>query len=708
MAFNNRITLRGSEKKPVPNAEPVGAIAPDDQIRVTVFLRRKSADPVPAPGPHGTHLSREEFAQQHGATPEDIALVERFAHEYQITVADTNIGKRRVILTGTAANVTKAFGTELACYKLPSTGHTFRGRTGTISIPTELDGVVVAVVGLDTRPIAKPHFRRKKRQTQPTTFTPPQVAALYNYPTGVTGTGQTVAIIELGGGYTTSDLQTYFRSLGITEPNVTAVSVDGGTNSPGSDADGEVMLDIEVVGAIAPGVNIAVYFAPNTDQGFLDAITDAVHDTTRKPSVVSVSWGGPESSWTQQSLTAMNGALQDAATLGVTVTVAAGDNGSSDGVTDGQLHVDFPASSPYALACGGTTLTGSGNKISSEVVWNETANNEGATGGGVSGSFPRPTYQSSAGVPAQPQTKYVGRGVPDVAGDADPSTGYQIRVDGQNTVVGGTSAVAPLWAALVALINEQIGKNSGFLNPTLYSLGEADFHDITSGNNDDSGLGYYSAGPGWDPCTGLGSPNGSALLQAIGGGSSASRRVPIPGSAPKHASSDQLTNLPDPGKELVTASIILRSAPASGAADAGQRLLAGDQNVPAASTMADPNEMAAVCSFAQHYGLTLLDEDFESRRVKVQGTAQQMNEAFGIELCRCTNRSGHECLSYMGAITVPGSISQYITAVLGLDQRPVARHHGVVPPNVSKAETRAAAASSSGGESTSTDPGTRE
>ncbi|MBV8865919.1 MAG: S53 family peptidase [Acidobacteriaceae bacterium] len=211
----------------------------------------------------------------------------------------------------------------------------------------------------------------------------------------------------------------------------------------------------------------------------------------------------------------MNAALQDAATLGVTVTVAAGDNGSSDGDSDGKLHVDFPASSPYALACGGTTLNGTGSTISSETVWNETANNEGATGGGVSTVFAVPSYQSSSSVPVQPQTNFAGRGVPDVAGDADPSTGYQVLVSGQSIVVGGTSAVAPLWAALVALFNQQLGTPVGFLNPKLYPLGESVFRDITSGNNDDSGLGYYSAGPGWDACTGLGSPNGTALLNAL-------------------------------------------------------------------------------------------------------------------------------------------------------------------------------------------------
>jgi kumamolisin len=425
------------------------------------------------------------------------------------------------------------------------------------------------------------------------------------------------------------------------------------------------MLDIEVVGAIAPGANIAVYFAPNTDQGFLDAITDAVHDATRKPSVVSISWGGPEESWTQQSLTAMNSALQDAATLGVTVTVAAGDDGSTDGAGDGKLHVDFPASSPYALACGGTTLKGSGTTISSEVVWNEIANNEGATGGGVSNHFPLPSYQNSAKVPAQPETKYVGRGVPDVAGDADPTTGYQVRVDGQNQVVGGTSAVAPLWAALVALMNEQLGKNIGFVNPTIYSLGEGDFHDITSGNNDDSGLGYYSAKAGWDPCTGLGSPNGAALLKALSGAAAGSQRAPIPGSEPPHGPSDQFTDVPDPTKELVTATIQLRRAPVS----------AGAANASVASTMANPNESTAVCSFAQHYGLTILDKNFETRTVKLQGNCEQMNEAFGITLCLATDSNGNKYLTYMGSITVPASIAPYITAVIGLDQRPIARPH---------------------------------
>ena len=196
--------------------------------------------------------------------------------------------------------------------------------------------------------------------------------------------------------------------------------------------------------------------------------------------------------------------------MGVTVLAAAGDDGSSDGSANGAPEVDFPASSPFVVACGGTKLTLSGGTISSEQVWNELSMNEGATGGGVSKFFPLPAYQKSAGVPVQPETNFAGRGVPDVSGDADPITGYLVRVDGKDMVIGGTSAVAPLWAGLIALINQHAGRPVGFVNPLLYKLGSPVFRDIVSGTN-----GFYSSGPNWDACTGLGSPDGTALVKAI-------------------------------------------------------------------------------------------------------------------------------------------------------------------------------------------------
>jgi kumamolisin len=693
MDFQRRITVPGSEKKPLPGSERVGTTEKDEGVRVTVVLRRKGADPAVALGSEvREYLSHEELAERHGANAGDIDLVERFAHEAQLTVVESSLSKRRVVLMGTAEAMSTAFGAELVCYRVEATGHKFRGRTGALTVPAELDDVVIAVLGLDTRPIAKPHICRAKRvlpnaaaspaevAAPPSgTFTPPQVAALYGFPSAVTGARQTTAIIELGGGYSTTDLQSYFSNLGITQPNITAVSVDGGTNSPGSSADAEVMLDIEVAGSIAPGANIAVYFAPNTDQGFIDAITDAVHDTARKPSVVSISWGGTEDSWTQQSQTAMNAALQDAATLGVTVTVAAGDNGSSDGVGDGNVHVDFPASSPYVLACGGTTLRASENGIASEVVWNEVANNEGATGGGVSNVFALPAYQNSAGVPAEPKTGFVGRGVPDVAGDADPTTGYLILADGQNEVVGGTSAVAPLWAALISLINQQVGQPVGFVNPALYKL-KSSFNDITTGNNDDSNLGYYSAKQGWDPCTGLGSPNGAAILAGLSSSASLSEpRVPIPGSAPKHGAKTQWASAVPPDQQAEVTIILRRSEGSARASNMGEELLSGQaphlSREEAAQAIATaPEDVAAVGSFIQKYGLTIVEENPAARTVRVRGTAEQLENAFGIQLRRVQVK-GHQYLSYEGRISVPKPLARVITGVLGLDQRPVAQRH---------------------------------
>ena len=329
-------------------------------------------------------------------------------------------------------------------FEHPTAGR-YRGRQGPLTVPSELGDVITGVFGIDERPQARAHLRRSSSAAAAQSYTPPQVAAAYNFPSGTNGSGQTAAILELGGGFSQTDLDTYFKSLGLTAPSVSAVSVDGGTNSPGTDpnADGEVMLDIEVLGSVAPGAKIVVYFAPNTDQGFIDAVSTAVHDTTNKPAVVSISWGGPEDSWTQQARTQMEQILTEGAAVGVTVTVASGDSGSTDGATDGKQHVDFPASAPHALGCGGTTLSIQNGEIASETVWNELPR-AGAGGGGISIEFAVPSYQSEIKMPTNVDTGKPGRGVPDVAGDADPETGYSILVDGNRQTIGGTSAVAPI------------------------------------------------------------------------------------------------------------------------------------------------------------------------------------------------------------------------------------------------------------------------
>lgn len=517
------VKLAGSQRQPMPGAVRVAPADPNELMQVTVVLRPKDAkastrlDEIIA---RGEHISREEYTSRFGADPADVEKVREFASSYGLASADVDLAARTVRLIGTAGAFQQAFQVELASYE--HLGGRFRGRTGVISVPQEVSGVVVAVHGLDNRPQAKAHFRLAHAAPSiaaapAISYTPLQIAAAYDFPAGVNGKGQGIGIVELGGGFTTSDLSTYFNGLGISPaPSVVAVSVDGAQNAPTGDVNGpdtEVMLDIEVAGAVAPGAKIAVYFGPNTDAGFLDAINKAVTDTVNKNSVVSISWGAPESQWTAQSMQSYNSAFQAAAAVGVTICCASGDNGSSDGETDGLDHTDFPASSPYSLACGGTSLNISGGKISSEVVWNNGAGN-GATGGGVSATFPLPSWQANANVPPSHNAGgFKGRGVPDVSGNADPSTGYQVRADGSNFAVGGTSAVAPLWAGLIALYNQSLGKPIGYLNPTLYqNVGETGsaFHDITSGNNGD-----YSATKGWDACTGWGSPDGAALLKAL-------------------------------------------------------------------------------------------------------------------------------------------------------------------------------------------------
>ena len=261
----------------------------------------------------------------------------------------------------------------------------------------------------------------------------------------------------------------------------------------------------------APGAKIVVYFAPNSDQGFLDAIHAAIHDTVNKPSIISISWGNAEDQWTGQSKLAFNSAFHDAALLGITVLAAAGDNGSTDGDPSGR-HVDFPASSPWVLGCGGTRLLAQNGLRLSETVWND--NTGAATGGGVSTFFSNPAYQKKAHVPRPPahSGNKTGRGVPDVAAVADPNTGYIVFLAGQSAVVGGTSGVAPLWAGLIALCNEQLGRNLGWFHPTLYGTVAQSkvLHDIVTGTN-----GAYNAITGWDCCTGLGTPDGQALLHVL-------------------------------------------------------------------------------------------------------------------------------------------------------------------------------------------------
>ncbi len=515
------VELTSSRRAPLPGARSLGPALPQEEVVVTLLLRRGSSPSdfqsafSAATTIFGERriLSRAEYASRHGARESDLEAVRAFAARHRLEVIEEAPSRRTVRLGGSVERLELAFGVKLARYGYAN--GTYRGRVGTIRLSSDLKGIVLGVFGLDNRPQARTHFRRRNApQAGDLSYTPLQVAQAYNFPAGANGTGQCIGLVELGGGFRPEDLSSYFQSLDVTSPQVTAVSVDGGVNAPTGDPDGpdgEVELDIEISGLIAPGAQIAVYFAPNTDQGFFNGVMSAIHDSALRPSVVSISWGSAEGTWTQQARDALNAACEEAATMGITILVAAGDQGADDGDVSGTPTVDFPAASPYAIGCGGTRLTiSAGARGPSEVVWNELSKGEGATGGGVSELFALPSYQSGNNVPAAPNG-FVGRGVPDVAGDADPASGYQVLVDGSTTVIGGTSAVAPLWAGLVARINQAIGAPLGFANPLFYEPQiRAAFRDIVSGNN-----GGYSARPGWDACTGLGAPDGTALLAAL-------------------------------------------------------------------------------------------------------------------------------------------------------------------------------------------------
>lgn len=512
------LTVFKDSARKAPDARKGRVVNASDSIEVTLRIRRKKSieEALKELEATGKTYTRDEYQQEFGLSEDDVQKVENFAAAAELSVVHTSYSRRMMILKGSAANISRAFGVTLHYYTA-SNKQVFHGRSGTLKIPTALNGIVVGVFGLDNRPQATPKFRIRKKtgiraRAQSVSYNPNQLATIYNFP-DADGTGQTIGILEFGGGHSLTDLQHYFTSLKLPTPVVKSVSVGTGHNSPGGNADDEVMLDIEVAGAIAPKATIVMYYAPNSTKGFIDAITQAVHDNVNKPTIISISWGGPETIWTAQAKTNFNEVCKAAALLGVTICLASGDTGSDDGGGDGKVHVDFPSSSPYVLGCGGTKLTVTNNKITEEVVWHES--NDSATGGGVSEFFPVPDYQSTAKVPPSVSTKFKGRGVPDLAGVADPETGYNVYYHGQKQIIGGTSAVAPLVAGLIARINQLKKKPVGFIQPKIYKAATA-FRDITSGNNITTSTGKgYTAGAGWDGCTGLGVADGKKLLSIL-------------------------------------------------------------------------------------------------------------------------------------------------------------------------------------------------
>jgi kumamolisin len=503
----NKVSLPGSERQEPPGSR-VGIPSQEERVRVSVVLRPRSGKGERFPHwPINHQLSHKQVGALHGADPKDVAKIAAFAAESNLSVEGVYPEMRTVDLSGSTSNLCKAFQVDLALYQFEGT--TFRAHSGPTYVPVDLVPVIQGIFGLDDRPIARRHF------VSPVVINNLlDVAAACNFPTGADGTGQTIGIIAIEGGFDSNDLNTFWQGLGLgTFPSVVpAPPIDGVSNNPGSDitADSEVTCDIEVVGGLAPGAKIVVYFAPNKPSGQLHALQAAVGDTTNAPSVICMTFGATESSWAKSDILVFDQIFQNAATLSITLFCSSGDFGSSDGQSSGQ-HVEFPGSSPHLTVCGGSVLTISPTgAIASEIVWNEDPTT-GATGGGVSDVFDIPAYQSNANVPLS-SNGFAGRGVPDVAGHA-AGISAQLNEGGGVIKFAGTSAVSPLWSGLIARINQLKGQPTGFLNEILYGrlAPQGALNDITIGDN-----GSFQAGQGWDACTGWGGPNGNAIANLLG------------------------------------------------------------------------------------------------------------------------------------------------------------------------------------------------
>ncbi len=565
-------SVRGSTRAVTVAAEPIGPADPKHEITVTVYVRRNpDVAPLRSPleqarlGHQSRRYLRADQAQLfHGADPADIDAVVRFARRRRLAVVERSEDKRLVRLRGTNAQMGGTFGVKLMHYAHPS-GEPYRSHAEEVQVPQELAGVVTGVLGLDNRKMARSYMRpskvriprRRAANSLPAnTYLPPTVAQLFNLPPS-DGGGECVAVFAFNGdvmstgesvpgGYDATALTQYFEKVvGQAAPTLVDVVVQGPGNQPGDgsggDSTGEVLLDLCVVGSVAPAAKIAVYFTEFTEEGWVNAIKAAVADTTNNPSVISISYGNPEDDqrhalWMKQTVQLVNETFEEAANQGMTICCASGDDGAPDEPSSTVDHVDFPASSPWVLAVGGTRLEAdpSTMTISSEVVWNDLAAREGATGGGVSRLFPLPSWQAQAGVPVNADgTGKTGRGVPDVASLADPQTPFAVLgPDGNVRGVGGTSAAAPLWSALVARLNQATGARLGYFNAELYARLGGALRDITSGNNSGGQITGYSAATGWDACTGWGRPDGARLLAALSAPSAPVAPVTSNGTAP--------------------------------------------------------------------------------------------------------------------------------------------------------------------------------
>jgi len=541
VANPRHVILPGSKRGKDPNAVKVGEVDPKERIEVTIGL---AGPKLPGPDEYvGQTLSPEEFSEKYGTVKGDADRVAKSLKKFGLKVEGVSLESRSMRVSGTAAQMEAAFKPNMVVMRSAKQGE-YRGRTGALMIPEEIKGLVTGVFGLDQRRMA----RRKGRAAlaaHPShaialaAQTPTDLEQRYNFPPG-DGAGQSIAIAEFGGGYFADDTKAYCTKFSRPVPAVTAIAVDApaftlpqilalppARRKEELAASVEVMMDVESIAGLCPNASISVYFSSFDQRGWVDLLDQVI---AARPVTLSVSWGLAEDDpgWSSNAVQAINDRLNAARLLGITTCISSGDDGSGDQIDDGAAHTDFPSCSPSVLSVGGTMLKRSGTTVK-EVVWWETPgrrtmNGGGSTGGGVSTAFNRPAWQTVS-VTSLNSGSIDGRIMPDVAALAGPPL-YDLVFAGSPQPNGGTSASAPLWAALIARINAKLpaGKQQRFLTPLLYKnggngqpVGKATSRDITSGNNasfPQPGAGY-KAGSGFDAVTGWGVPDGVKLLNAL-------------------------------------------------------------------------------------------------------------------------------------------------------------------------------------------------
>lgn len=528
---NNKVLLPDSERHAKSSAKRIRNADPNAHVEITINVRTRVPDANQLPQ-HA--LTPEQYSAQYGASEADIQKVRTVLDSYGIKVEGVTQATGSIRASGTVAAMEEAFSPKLGIYHSADQGD-YRGREGSLTIPAELQGIVTAVLGLDQRRVARRRHVAATTHLKPLTCS--DLESRYSFPPGA-AEGQNVAIAEFGGGYFPDEVQKFCQKQSRPVPSIKIVPVNLQALTPAQisqmpkqqqeEAIGisvEVMMDIEIVAGLCSKANISVYFASFDQKGWVDLLDKVITD---RPVTLSISWGAPEDSqdWSAAARNAINQRLAAAAAQGITICISSGDDGSGDELTDGRAHVDFPSCSPFVLSVGGTMLAHSGGSIVEEVWHQKTgvrATGGGATGGGVSIFFPRPQWQN-VHITSLNQGSIDGRVIPDIAALAGPPFYSLVLPDGE-TNNGGTSASAPLWAALIACINAQLppAKQQRFLTPLLYQAGAngkargTTCHDITVGNNastPEPGVGY-KATSGFDAVTGWGVPNGTALLAVL-------------------------------------------------------------------------------------------------------------------------------------------------------------------------------------------------